>query len=206
MRSVRSVPEFLIIALVVTLTPGPGTATIMRVAARDGRRAALSAILGNCAGVLVWGVLSAVGVSALILASHVAYDLLRFGGATVLIVLGLRSLLHHGREGADQAVSNGPRRRAGWRSGLVTSLSNPKLAVFFVALFPQFLTPGSPVLPYALAMAAVIVTLDLLWFSGLAFAVDRARALLRPRLQRGLERFTGAVMVGLGIRLAAESR
>lgn len=155
------------------VTPGPGTATIVRVAARDGRRAALSAIIGNSAGVLVWGILSAVGVSALILTSHVAYDLLRFGGAAVLIVLGLRSLLYRGREGADQRVSNGPRRRAGWGSGLVTSLSNPKLAVFFVALFPQFLTPGSPVLPYALAMAAVIVTLDLLWFSSLAFAVDR---------------------------------
>lgn len=85
-------------------------------------------------------------------------------------------------------------------------MSNPKLAVFFVALFPQFLTAGSPVLPYALAMAGMIVLLDVLWFSTLAFAVDRARTLLKPRVQRSIERFTGAAMVSLGVRLATESR
>lgn len=201
----RSVPEFLVIALLVTLTPGPGTATILRVAARDGRRAALSAIAGNSAGVLMWGALSAVGVSALIMASRLAYDGLRLAGAAVLIMLGLRSLVHRQREIPD-AMTGNPRRRAGWRSGLVTSVSNPKLAVFFVALFPQFVSPGSPVLPYALAMAVVIVTLDIAWFSLLAIAVDRARAVLTPRIQRGFERSTGAVMVGLGLRLAAEVR
>jgi threonine/homoserine/homoserine lactone efflux protein len=202
--------EFLIVALVVTLTPGPGTATIVRVAARDGRRAAMSAIIGNSAGVLIWGMLSAVGVSSLILASRIAFDTLRIGGAAVLIVLGLRSLVHRHRGDEsprdESSREDRPRRRAGWRAGLVTSTSNPKLAVFFVALFPQFLTRGSPVLPYALGMAAVIVVLDVLWFSGLAFAVDRARTVLRPRVQRGMERFTGAVIVGLGLRLAAESR
>ena len=201
----RSLAEFLIIAVVVTLTPGPGTATILRVAARDGRRAALSAIIGNSAGVLIWGILSAAGVSSLILASQLAFDTLRVVGAAVLIVIGLRSLLQRHR-GDETAHQDKPRRRAGWRSGLVTSVSNPKLAVFFVALFPQFLTRGSPVLPYALGMAAVIVALDLLWFSTLAFAVDRARTLLKPRVQHGMERFTGAVMVGLGLRLATETR
>ena len=81
------------VALLVTLTPGPATATIVRVAARDGRRAALSAILGNSIGVFMWGCLSAIGVSSLVLASEVAYTVLRVGGAVVLIVLGLRSLL-----------------------------------------------------------------------------------------------------------------
>ena len=201
----RSFTEFLIIALLVTLTPGPGPATILRVAARDGRRAALSAIVGNSAGVLVWGILSAVGVSSLILASQVAFDTLRVVGAAVLIVIGLRSLLHRRRD--DESAHEEPRRRrAGWRSGLVTSVSNPKLAVFFVALFPQFLTRGSPVLPYALGMATVIVALDVLWFSTLAFAVDRARTVLKPRVQHGLERLTGAVMIGLGLRLATETR
>ncbi|MGH3672923.1 MAG: LysE family translocator [Pseudonocardiaceae bacterium] len=201
----RSLAEFLIIAVAVTLTPGPGTATILRVAARDGRRAAMSAIVGNCAGVLVWGILSALGVSTLILASQLAFDTLRVAGAAVLIVIGLRSLF--GRRGGDEPpAGNGPQRAAGWRSGLVTSVSNPKLAVFFVALFPQFIAPGSAVLPYALAMAGVIVLLDVLWFSMLALGVDRARNALKPRVQHGMERFTGAVMVGLGVRLATESR
>jgi threonine/homoserine/homoserine lactone efflux protein len=200
---VRSVTEFLIIALMVTLTPGPGTATILRVAARDGRRAAMSAVLGNSAGVLSWGALSALGVSSLILASQIAYDALRIAGAGVLVILGLRSLLHR-RQQADTGIV--PGRAPGWRSGLLTSMSNPKLAVFFVALLPQFLRPGAPVLPYALAMAGVIVALDIVWFSTLAFAVDRARAVLTPKLQAALQRFTGAVMIAFGIRLATESR
>jgi threonine/homoserine/homoserine lactone efflux protein len=195
--------EFLIIALVVTLTPGPGTATIVRVAARNGRRAAMSAVVGNSAGVLMWGALSALGVSSLILASEIAYDALRIFGAGVLIVLGLRSLLR--RKRAAETVTS-PARAAGWRSGLVTSAANPKLAVFFVALFPQFVEPDAAVLPYALAMAGIIVALDIAWFSLLAFAVDRAGQILKPKAQAVLERFTGAVMVGLGVRLATESR
>jgi threonine/homoserine/homoserine lactone efflux protein len=201
---VTSAWEFLAIAVVLTLTPGPATAMILRVAARDGRRAALSATLGNGAGVLTWGLLSAVGVSSLILASQVAYDVLRFAGACVLVTIGLRSLLHRRRDDDGSEVLRA--RRVGWRSGLVSGLSNPKLAVFFVALFPQFLTPGAPVLPYALAMAATVVVLDVLWFSTLAFAVDRARTLVRPRVQSAFERCTGAVLVGLGVRLATESR
>jgi threonine/homoserine/homoserine lactone efflux protein len=157
---VRSLPEFLAIALLVTMTPGPGTATVLRAAARDGRAAGRGTILGNSAGVLTWGVLSAVGVSSLILASQIAYDALRIGGATILVVLGARSLLARHRAGGrhvpqSEQASGERRRRAGWRAGLLTSLSNPKLAVFFVALFPQFPTRGSPVLPYPLAMAVV---------------------------------------------------
>jgi threonine/homoserine/homoserine lactone efflux protein len=207
----RSLPEFLVIALLVTVTPGPGTATVLRVAARDGRAAARGTILGNSAGVLTWGVLSAVGVSSLIVASQIAYDVLRAGGAAVLVVLGIRSLLARRREDGEHARENEDaqrdrRRRAGWRAGLITSLSNPKLAVFFVALFPQFLMRGSPALPYGLAMAATVVAFDIVWFSALTYAVDKARAMLRPRVQRMMEQVIGAVMIGLGIRLAMESR
>lgn len=202
-RRMRSVPEFILVALLVTLTPGPATATIVRVAARDGRRAALSAIGGNSAGVLIWGCLSALGVSELVLASRVAYVALRLGGALVLITLGLRSLLQRSNQEHAPRLAMG---RAGWRSGLATSISNPKLAVFFVALFPQFLKPHTAVLPYALAMAATIVGFDLIWYSMLSMAVDRARSLLRPGFQQAMQRFTGAVLVALGVRLVAEAR
>src|SRR5689334_17375120 len=90
----RSLPEFLLVALVVTLTPGPATALILRVTARDGRRAAAGAVAGNSLGILVWAGLSALGISSLILASEIAYDVLRIGGAVILVGLGLRSLLH----------------------------------------------------------------------------------------------------------------
>lgn len=199
----RSVPEFLLVALIVTLTPGPATATIIRVAARDGRAAALSATFGNSIGVLFWGCLSAVGVASLVTASEVAYTALRLGGAVVLIVLGARSLL---RRAPETTQRRDVRRVSGWRSGLATSVTNPKLAVFFIALFPQFLRPHANPLLHALAMAATIVAFDVVWFSTLAWAVQRARILLRPRVQRMMERFTGAVLIGLGVRLVAEAR
>jgi threonine/homoserine/homoserine lactone efflux protein len=201
----RSPWEFLAIAIVVTITPGPGTATILRVAGRDGRRAATSAIFGNSIGVLLWGSLSAIGVSSLILASQIAYDVLRIGGAAVLVVLGIRSLLGRHAEAAERPDRES-RSAAGWRAGLLTSVSNPKLAAFFVALFPQFLRPGAPVLPIALAMAATIVLFDLIWYSTLAFTVDRARRIRGPRIQHRLERVSGAVMVAFGLKLASETR
>jgi len=90
---------------------------------------------------------------------------------------------------------------------LVTSLANPKLAVFFVALFPQFIPAGAPVLPSALAMAATIVALDLVWYSALAYGVARTRrAFLEGPWQRRVERLTGGVLVALGVRLALERR
>jgi threonine/homoserine/homoserine lactone efflux protein len=210
----NSWPSFLLVAVVVSLTPGPATATIIRTSARSGRRTALAAIAGNSLGVLLWATLSAVGVSSLILASQIAYDVLKFGGALVLVTLGIRSLLHSRRAGealsvqADDAAADPSRSRtvaAGWRAGVLTGVANPKLAVFFIALFPQFLDPADPVLPYALLMALVVVAVDVVWFSTLAIAVDRAGALLRPRATAWMERVAGGVMVALGARLAVES-
>jgi threonine/homoserine/homoserine lactone efflux protein len=97
--------------------------------------------------------------------------------------------------------------RRALRDGLITSLANPKLAVFFVALFPQFVPRGTPVLPAALAMVCVIVVFDLIWYSVLAALVSRARRhFVEGRWARRVERVTGAVLVGLGVRLALERR
>ena len=94
-----------------------------------------------------------------------------------------------------------------FRDGLVTSVSNPKLAVFYVALFPQFVPAGTAVLPAAVLMAATIVAFDLVWYSALAWAVTRARrAFVEGPWARRVERLTGVVLVGLGVRLALERR
>jgi threonine/homoserine/homoserine lactone efflux protein len=204
--------SFLLVAVVVSLTPGPATATIIRTSARFGRRTALSAIAGNSIGVMMWAVLSALGVSSLILASRIAYDGLKVGGAAVLVTLGVRSLVGsrraspEARPDVDAGTTPGsPSAGAGFRAGVLTGVANPKLAVFFIALFPQFLSRSAPVLPFALLMAVVVVAVDLVWFSVLALAVDRAGSLLRPRVHAWLERCSGAVMVALGLRLAVET-
>jgi threonine/homoserine/homoserine lactone efflux protein len=202
---------FLAVAAAVTLTPGPAFALLLQTAAAHGRRVAIANIAGNSVGVLVWGTLSAVGVSALIAANEFAYDALRLTGAAFLLYLGVRALLARRTSAIAAeptapapAVRNEVRRAA--RKGLVNCLTNPKLAVFFIALFPQFLTPGTPVLPAALGMAAVIVLFDVVVYGTVAIVVDRFREAIRPHFMRRLSQASGAVLVLFGLHLAREAR
>src|SRR3954449_785281 len=193
---------FVPVAVLVTIAPGPATAMVVRSAARGGRREALVCTVGNSLGVLAWGALAAAGVAAVVAASAEVFTAVKLVGAVVLVVLGVQSL--RGRAPAERAAASTGRAL---RDGLVTSISNPKLAVFYVALFPQFVPAGAPVLPAALLMAATIVCFDLAWYSALAYAVARARrALVEGPWARRVERLTGAVLVGLGIRLALDRR
>jgi threonine/homoserine/homoserine lactone efflux protein len=201
---------FVPVAALLSITPGAATALVVRNAARGGRRHAFFTTSGNSIGVLAWGCFAAVGIATLVATSAAVFDAVKLAGAVVLLVIGLRSLLVRGDADAHPAGATGTvilSGRAALREGLITSLANPKLAVFFVALFPQFIPRGAAVLPRALAMAAVIVAVDLIWYSTLALLVARARrAFVDGGWGRRVERLTGAVLIGLGIRLALERR
>jgi threonine/homoserine/homoserine lactone efflux protein len=193
---------FLPVAVLLSITPGVATALVVRNAARGGRRHAFLTTSGNSVGVLAWACFAALGIAALVAASAAVFDAVKLAGAALLLFMGVRSLF--GRH--DAAVVARPGRSA-FREGLVTSLANPKLAAFFVALFPQFIPRGAPVLPSALAMAGMIVAVDLIWYSVLALLVARARTAFTDGVWgRRVERMTGAVLIGLGIRLAFERR
>jgi threonine/homoserine/homoserine lactone efflux protein len=198
----RTLVAFLPVAVMLSFAPGPATAMVIRSAARGGRREAFACTAGNSLGVLAWGVLAAAGLAAVVAASAAVFTAVKLAGAVVLIALGVHSLRGHAAA-ARRPASSG---RA-LRDGVVTSISNPKLAVFYVALFPQFVPAGAPVLASALLMAGTIVAVDLVWYSALAYAVGRARrAFVEGPWARRVERVTGAVLVGLGIRLALERR
>jgi threonine/homoserine/homoserine lactone efflux protein len=200
----RALVAFAPVAVLLTVTPGAATAMVVRSAVSGGRRRALATTIGNSLGVLAWGCFAAMGIAAVVATSAEAFTAVKLAGAVVLVVLGLQSLRgHRGRA----RPGSGPARGAPLRDGLVTSLANPKLAVFFVALFPQFVPAGAPVLPCALLMASMVVTFDLAWYSTLAYLVARARRAFveGPWLAR-VERLTGAVLVALGVRLAFERR
>jgi threonine/homoserine/homoserine lactone efflux protein len=205
----RVLLTFAPVAGLLTLTPGATTALVVRNALRGGRRHAFWTTSGNSAGVLVWGCCAAAGVAAIVAASTTAFDVIKVVGAAVLVVMGVRSLLGSG-PGATRAEAIVPAHvsdRRALRDGLVTSLANPKLAVFFVALFPQFVPRGTPVLPAALVMVCVIVAFDLVWYSVLAALVSRAkRHFVEGRWAQRVERVTGAVLIGLGVRLVLERR
>jgi threonine/homoserine/homoserine lactone efflux protein len=191
------------VAALLSLAPGPATALVVRNAARGGRRHALLTTVGNSMGVLAWGIFAAAGIAAIVAASAELFTVMKLAGAAFLIYLGVQSL----RGRAELPRARPIEQRSALRDGLVTSIANPKLAAFFVALFPQFVPKGAPVLPSALLMACTIVAFDLVWYSVLAYLVARARRAFveGPWLKR-FERVTGAVLVGLGVRLALERR
>lgn len=147
----ESVAAFAGAAVLIAMAPGPSTVVIMRESMRS-RRAGLATVLGNEAGVLAWGLAAAVGLSALLAASRLAYDGLRVAGAVVLVWFGARALWHARRGGSvpagDASVGDGAAGavgRSGWgcfRLGLVTNFANPKAGVFAVSFLPQFVPAG----------------------------------------------------------------
>jgi threonine/homoserine/homoserine lactone efflux protein len=196
---ISTLVSFLGVAVLLSLLPGPATALVVRSAAVHGRRSAFLTVLGNSTGILFWAVASVLGISALVAASETAFWALKVTGAVVLVYLGVQMLR---KTAVNKGGRSGP--RSSYVQGLVTSGANPKLAVFFIALLPQFVPHGAPVLPWTLAMAAVLICVDLVYFTALAWAVTRAKRAVAG--SRRIERLTGAVMIGLGLRVALESR
>jgi threonine/homoserine/homoserine lactone efflux protein len=198
----HDLPAFLLVALVVVFTPGPATALVIRNAMHGGTRAAWATTAGNSTGIFLWAAASVLGISALVAASQAAFATLKIVGAVVLVVIGVQAVLRARRGVAFDLAPTGP-GRSHYRQGLLTSFANPKLAVFFVALFPQFVPDGDPVLPAAVLMASIIVLMDLVWFTVLAIAVSRLkRTIVERGWARRMEAASGSVLMALGVRLA----
>src|SRR3954462_5802041 len=121
------------IAVLVSLTPGPATALVVRSAALRGRREALLVTFGNSTGIFMWAIASVLGISALVAASGTAFWVLKIVGAVVLIYLCVQALRGTKPDAPPERTA-----RTSLGRGLMTSFANPKLAVFFIALFPQF--------------------------------------------------------------------
>jgi len=192
--------SFALVAAVLTITPGLDTMLVVRTGVQTGRRAAYAAAGGICLGCLVWATFSALGITAILVASHVAYSVLRWAGAAYLCYLGLRMLLSSKVDSPPETAAP----RSAFRFGLTTNLANPKVGVLYLSVLPQFLP--STVNPFAgsMLLAGIHAAEGMLWFTLLIMAIDRTRRVLaRPTIRQWLERATGAVLVALGIRLAA---
>ena len=199
------------VAALVIIAPGPDMALVTKNAVLYGRRTALGTSLGVSAGLALWTVASAFGLASLIRASATAFTVLKLAGAAYLIWLGIQALRSthrrwaHERSGQDQPRALDARR--GFRQGLISNLANPKIAAFFTSLLPQFTGAGHSVLVPFLALGSVFVLMTLVWLSGYAVIAARAsESLQRPRVKAALDRLTGAVLIGLGLRLATEHR
>ncbi|MEU8171696.1 LysE family translocator [Microbispora hainanensis] len=196
------------------MIPGVSTAVILRQTIRAGRSSGVAALLGNETGIFLWAMAAVFGLSALVLASEVAYGVMKAVGAALLIVMGVQSLWKARR--APEALGpplpyGGGEARGGWRRsyglGLATCGANPKAAVFAMSFLPQFVPQGAHV-PLTLTMLAVIwVVVDVVWYVGVIWLIGRAGAVLgRPAVRRRLEQVSGTVLVALGVRVALEAR
>ena len=194
-----SVGAFAIFAAVLAITPGLDTMLVLRTSALGGRRAGLSAVVGIALGCLVWAVASALGVTAVLAASRLAFEVLRWAGVVYLCYLGVRALLRKSTV-EPAAASSG-----GIRTGLTTNLLNPKVGVFYLSVMPQFLPAGLPVLAGSLLLGAIHIGLGAVWLTLLVLVSHRAAGLLkRPTVRRRLEQLSGMVFLGFGLRLALE--
>jgi threonine/homoserine/homoserine lactone efflux protein len=200
-----AVLTFSFVALALTLTPGLDTALVLRSALTRGRREAAATAAGIVSGLFVWGAAAAVGVSALLTASQLAYELLRYAGAAYLVWFGLRLIVRAARGGAASAGGAAVQRSA-WRAarqGLVTNLLNPKIGVFYAVLLPQFLPAGSDPLAVGVLLAGVHGAFSAIWFALLiALASVLGRRLRRPATVRAIDGVTGTTLIGFGVKLA----
>jgi threonine/homoserine/homoserine lactone efflux protein len=208
---VHDLAAFLGIALLVIVTPGQDTALAVRNGLVGGRSTGLATAAGVACGQAVWTVATAAGVAALLAASEPVFTAVKLAGAAYLVFLGLSALAAAFRRRSDDvAIGAAPRRLpagAGFRQGVISNLGNPKMAVFFTSLLPQFAGDGGTSFTGLLALGLLFNLLTLVWLVGYALAVARAGDVLRrPAVRRAIEGVTGAVLVALGIRLATASR
>jgi threonine/homoserine/homoserine lactone efflux protein len=196
---------FFAISALVIVTPGQDTALTIRNSLLGGRRAGVFTALGVSSGQAVWALATSIGIAALIVAFEPAFLALKLAGAAFLVYLGAQALFAAIR---GQTIEHCSTRgtldgRTSLRQGLLSNLGNPKMAVFFTSLLPQFGSSFSVLLGLGLVFCLMTFT----WLTAYAFAVAKAGDLLRrPAIKRVFDALLGAVLVALGLRLATERR
>ncbi|MFU0506328.1 LysE family translocator [Pseudaminobacter sp. NGMCC 1.201702] len=203
---------WLLVALVGVMTPGPDTLLVLRHTLLSSRRAGFATVIGIAVGYLGWACASLAGLTALLAASQLAYDLVRIAGAAYLIWLGGAAIWHSfHRQLPAGGLVNAPQTKMGtWtalRTGAVTNLLNPKVGVFYISILPQFLPSGSGALAWGAMLVGIHITVTFAWFTLIIWTAGKARRLLLNETMRAwLDRISGMVMVSVGVKLATETR
>ena len=210
-RVLSAVLTFVPAAALLVVAPGPDSLLVLRNAARGGRRAGLATAAGTVTGLLVWAAAAALGLAALVRASEVGYLVVRGVGAAYLVFFGSYLIWRSKRNpgGGDQLTPLPPvthrSRLAEYLTGAGTNLLNPKVGIFFISFLPAFIPRGAPVTPTALILGGIFLAEGIAWLGAVVLAGDRLSALVsRSSVRRRMERLTGLVMIGFGLRLAFE--
>jgi len=204
-----AVPAFLAVAIVVILAPGPDFALSLRNTLTGGRASGVATAWGVAAGQLIWAFAASLGLAALVAASEPLFRAVQLAGAGYLCYLGAKALwsaLRGAPTEDPQRTATARTRHVGLRQGLVSNLSNPKMAAFFTGLLPQFAGPEAGFVAF-MAFGAVFSAMTLAWLVVVAAAAGRLHTVLRrDRIRRVIEAITGAVLIALGVRVAVEGR
>jgi threonine/homoserine/homoserine lactone efflux protein len=201
-----------VFALVI-VTPGPDTALTIRNTLVGGRRAGIATGLGVVTGQAGWTLAASAGVAALIVASEPAFVALKLAGAAYLVYLGVQALAtavvpgRAERTMAEETTTRKLPRRAAYRQGIISDLSNPKAGAFFTSVLPQFAPEGGGAFFVMLALGLLMCTMTIIWLTAYATVLARAGDFMRrPRVRRTIEGIAGTALVALGLRLATEER
>jgi threonine/homoserine/homoserine lactone efflux protein len=209
---ISSFMAFLGVSAIVIVTPGPDTAVTVRNTLLGGRLAGILTALGVSTGQAIWALATSFGVVALLVASEFLFQAVKYAGAAYLIYLGLHAVIGawRGGDGPASAAPGGAARLRPGRAfvqGLMSDLGNPKMAVFFASLLPQFAAPGEGLFAALMSLGLVFSLMTFLWLAAYAFAIAKAGEVLRRRrIRRWIESVTGTLLVALGVRLAGEQR
>ena len=205
MLQVGDLVAFIGVVAVIVVLPGPDMALVLQNGLARGRRAAVETALGINAGLLVWAVAAALGVAALLRASAPAFTLLKLAGAAYLVWLGLCAF-NAARRGTIEHSRLRRSTTSPFRQGLLSNLLNPKIALVFTTLIPQFVHAGDPAIAQTLLLAAIFIGMGLLWLTSYALVAKVGEILKRSAVRRLLNAVTGTVLTALGVRLAFADR
>jgi len=207
------VVTFVPAAALLVIAPGPDTLLVLRNSARGGLRAGLSTAAGTVTGLLVWAAAAALGLAALLRASEIGYMVVRWAGAAYLVYLGSQLIWRsrRGRSNGGNATGSPAVARtrplADYLTGAGTNLLNPKVGIFFISFLPVFIPRGVPAAPAALILGGIFLAEGIVWLTAIVLLGDRLNAVVsRASVRRRMERLTGLVMIGFGVRLALERR
>jgi threonine/homoserine/homoserine lactone efflux protein len=202
-----SLPAFAALSAVLVVIPGPAVMLVLKHALSRGRRPALHTACGVLVADLVWAAASVAGLSALLVSSQIAFDVVRYLGAAYLVYLGVQLMLARGSLLPTDAHAVGRRAPSGlrgFREGLLSDLSNPKTMIVFTSVIPQFLGSGAGPLD-ALVLGVTFAAIGFLSLAAYALAFGAAAGLMRnARATRALLRTGGAILATFGIGLALE--
>lgn len=200
--------SFTILAGLLTMLPGLDTAQVLRSVTIGGVKTAYATVVGIFVGVWIWGLAAALGISALLVASHLAYTAVKWAGAAYLIYLGLKMLWqsrHITKETVQSNIDSKNSIRKTFSRALIINLTNPKTGVFYIAILPQFLPEEFPAIIGGLLLSTIHNLLALIWFTMMIYGANFAKETLRnPRVQKIIERLSGIALIGFGVRVAFE--